>query len=685
MSDDVIDCSRKGLLSGTLPLSSGWGGRWPRLFADEEEIRALAHRLAADPAWARRYFPADDDPRLKGTPRRLDEGAVGGRIHSYDLLAMPWFALLHRLTGRAEFLTAARAYVSLLVPYADAAPLSFQIHPKGQDLDLGHYLWALASGFDLLKGLLPDAEESLLRRALAVQAASADAELRDAISRPSWDQHPRGWTFRPSYEQNHAYIPVGGLLLAGLVLDGLEAEAPKWAGLARNILDRSAAALSGDGFFYEGASYLGYAYHWMVMCSAALRRLTGEDWFGRGLFSGVEQFLAHTVLPGGKFVFDFGDWGPRKGQPGYEAPWHTHPTNLSVWFLLGIEKYGHPSPARRAVINALLDNEKEPFGIGLFQLLWGNGAPVPARSLTGADGIRPWHYFADHEAVFWRTSWDDPDATAVMLKCGPPEGHHALEIQRRYPEWEINSGHAHPDAGAFLIWSRGRFLAGDTGYCGIKRACDHNTILVDGRGHFGDGRYHVYDDVDYAKLHRLCLRDVRLSERVVEATAVFEDAYDKALDVDRARRHFLMIDGSCVVVRDELVTKIPRIFTWLLHVDHEPRDLGDGLWLVENGPASMLVGAMGTVARTFCEPAVVTAFTGRPDTGEPVQRGWRIVMESAPSAAQEFLTVMAIFSTGDALPQIRRGDDGQVEIARGGSAVRISTQAPGAPRWEDIA
>src|SRR5690606_25213827 len=63
------------------------------------------------------------------------------------------------------------------------------------------------------------------------------------------------------------------------------------------------------------------------------------------------------------------------------------------------------------------------------------------------------HWFKDHGVVFWRSSWDD-DAIAWSFKAGPPEGHAATAKVKAFPDWRLSSGHAHPDAGSFIIWSK---------------------------------------------------------------------------------------------------------------------------------------------------------------------------------------------------------------------------------------
>ncbi len=97
--------------------------------------------------------------------------------------------------------------------------------------------------------------------------------------------------------------------------------------------------------------------------------------------------------------------------------------------------------------------------------------------------------------VFWRSDWS-ADATAFAFKCGPPEGHHTKEALKAFPDWHLSAGHAHPDANSFIVYARGKYLSGDTGYAGLPMTEQHNTILVDGTGQAREGKGHdVFADV----------------------------------------------------------------------------------------------------------------------------------------------------------------------------------------------
>jgi hypothetical protein len=126
-----------------------------------------------------------------------------------------------------------------------------------------------------------------------------------------------------------------------------------------------------------------------------------------------------------------------------------------------------------------------------------------------------WHYFPDHEVVYWRSGWDD-NATAFAFKAGPPEGHAASRKLEFFPDWRLSSGHAHPDAGSFIIWSGGKYLTGDSGYAGVPMTEHHNTVVFDGIGQAKEGKGHdAFAEASYERLNQIKISDLKMDEKGV--------------------------------------------------------------------------------------------------------------------------------------------------------------------------
>lgn len=645
-------------LVGEAALLPRWRGRWPRLAMDADDLQALRRQMAERPELARAIAPT--------SLPRPNLNAEESRTLTPELGKLERAAFLWRLTGEDRFRVALRSYFPLL-PRLVALPVRLHRGPNAQDLDAGHTLRALAFAYDWLRGGdWPEAQVRELGHALAVQARVVYEELRDVY--PAF-----------AYDQNHGSIPVSGLGLAGWAMYGDEPEAPAWAGWARNYLDRTAEVLGGDGFYYEGGSYYTYGFPCVALHAVVLKRLSGEDWTGRAVFRDLEQFVAHLTLPGRRFIFDFGDWGPRKGQAGYEQPWHTRTSAMTTWPLVALSESGATTAARDAVI-AWLPANWEPF-----YALWRGSRRIASSARDLDPAIVPAHrHFPSHDALFWRSSWNDPEATAALFKCGPPLGHHAAPLVARYPEWRSNAGHVHPDAGQFLLWTRGRFVAGDTGYTAKKYTREHNSLLVEGQGQLRDGRYHAFRDVDYARLDQLRLTNVWSTAEAMAATAVLEAGYDPALGVRRLRRHLLLVAGKWVLICDEMTAEAPRALSFLWHTDCELTAAGSARWLLRNGPAAALLVALDAPAAAPAGPAMVEAYTGVPDHGEPLQRGWRLELKSAPATRQSLWRAF-ILNPGDvAAARVERVSESEVRLADAKETASLTIDRSGAGdrvRW----
>ena len=139
----------------------------------------------------------------------------------------------------------------------------------------------------------------------------------------------------------------------------------------------------------------------------------------------------------------------------------------------------------------------------------------------------------------------------------------------RLPDWRLSTGHAHPDAASFIIFARGRYLTGDTGYTGVKLTSDHNTVLVDGRGQANDGRHEVFKEVPYERLDRVRLAEVSATREYFYARGEAAAGYYPELGLKRFDRHFLHVAPDYFVVWDELAAEEPRQFSWLLNAERE--------------------------------------------------------------------------------------------------------------------
>jgi hypothetical protein len=272
-------------------------------------------------------------------------------------------------------------------------------------------------------------------------------------------------------------------------------------------------------------------------------------------------------------------------------------------------------------------------------LLWRD----PGLQPSPIDALPLRHHFEDSGVVYVRTSWG-PDATAFAFKAGPPEGHRVARLLPQAPEWQLSSGHAHPDAGSFIVWTRGHYLVGDTGYAGVPSSRDHNTLTFGGIGQGAEGEHDVWAGAPYERLDGTRIREASLSGPDVRIVAEIGPAYPSTLGITRVTRTFSFDGARTIRVRDEVESTQPQPVEWRLHADQpftgpeaRPATSAGGVAL-----EAELVDAAG--ARTTTGPAWLQT-PGRPgsiEQGAREQRGFELVWSRRAATRHVFDVVLRL-------------------------------------------
>jgi hypothetical protein len=583
----------EALLQQPLRLDPARRGQHPRLFFDADGLEQLRARARQHPeAW--RAFLQHAAGVRKAPPA---PPAQGRGQHYAAGLALPEPAFAFAVTRDPQQLAQARRWIEAVLAYE---PWGYAYSKPDQDIPAAFLLYGLTFSYDLLAPDLTTAERDAVRGKIAEKAAL----LYDAYR---W-KPGRRYTF----SQNHTFINAAAFGLAGLALAGEHPDAERWVALARAIFDRTARVYSPDGYYYEGYHYFEFSVPWIIHFLDALEQNTPERWYERLRLDLAKFYVAHALLPGGDTggdIFDFGDAGT--GAAGRAA--HDRDILGSQALLYRIAtRYHDPLSATVAdwASRTLHLPDREP----LWTFIWkdaGDTPPSVGEGSTTADRRGPGrsmddiplvYRFADADVVFARTGWT-AGATAFAFKCGPPEGHAARALAAALPEWKQNSGHAHPDAGSFIIVSGGRYLTGDAGYTGVKMTADHNTLLIDGQGQAHDGRHEVFPDMPPAALD--AIRIVRLdANRLAQArepdatpggsraSALRADAssvadlssgpsaagastigadgtsaYAPERGLRQWQRTFTFDGDRTFTIADHVALERPGIVSWLLHAD----------------------------------------------------------------------------------------------------------------------
>jgi len=169
--------------------------------------------------------------------------------------------------------------------------------------------------------------------------------------------------------------------------------------------------------------------------------------------------------------------------------------------------------------------------------------------------------FHDWDLAIMRSSWRQ-DATICSFRCSPVGGHQAEHIQRpAYP----GSGHCHPDANSFTIFSRGEWLAADAGAALTKQTHHHNTLTFNGVGQRGEGHRWLRGRALFGLAHkpRLVFQDSTPDYEYFAGDA--SHGYRKEAGLRKFLRHFLYVKPDTVVIVDQVETAQPSSVDWLLH------------------------------------------------------------------------------------------------------------------------
>ncbi|MEO6654796.1 MAG: DUF4962 domain-containing protein [Pyrinomonadaceae bacterium] len=604
-------------------------GVHPRVFVTQAEIDALKEKAKVQKTlWqiaVSRVRPLSTVPPPPPAEERRAQNEVA--------LAIAEAAFVYKMTGEKKYLDAAKKYMDAACSYDI---WGYASNKPNVDLAAGHLLYGMGWGYDLLYNDLTKIERDKYRAKLAKQA-----RLMYEFFKPK-----SGKTY--AYSQNHTFIPISGLAITAYALMGEVDGAKDWAALSRAIFDRVLSTYSKDGYYYEGMEYWIFSTPWIVHYMDAHMHVTGEDLYGvtPGL-KDAATYVAHSTLPGGEFNFDYGDIysGPitrsRTGDDyNRERIDGRFRTNYNVLYNLAT-RYG--SGESQGIAN-WLKSKNQVNAEEYWTFIWYNPSiqSVPINKQATS------HHFPDHDVIFWRSSWAD-DATAFSFKAGPPEGHSTLDALEQFPEWRLSSGHAHPDAGSFIIWSNGKYLTGDSGYAGVPMTAHHNTVVFDGKGQNKEGKGHdVWVDIPYERLNKIRLSSVKLAAGAVNITADIAAAYEPELGVKKFERTFVFSAPGTFLITDLIETEKAQTITSFLHADKTIIKRSANTFLFEPNGTSLMVDPLSpTDIETEIEENIVTA-PGKPgavDQGEKEKRGVRLGISTKSKVNKEkFTTRLTIVS-----------------------------------------
>ncbi|MBI5302856.1 MAG: DUF4962 domain-containing protein [Chloroflexi bacterium] len=467
---------------------------------------------------------------------------------TYIGMAAANLAFAFRLTDDTRYLDRAREWIKIAISYPHWGKANLPDH----DLDAGWLSFGLGLSYDWLYEFLPTKERDALCAKLRLQGT----RLYDFAvgGEGNW------WSV--AFWQNHNWICYAGLATVAYALEREHPETRAWSQRAVENFKTVLALMPEDGSDYEGVVYWCYGFPWLLIPADLIQQQTGIDLHQSEFLRNTFYYRLYASAPNLIDTANFGDCHDRRSAHAlaiYYRLASVYRNGHAQWLADHFERIGEWERERK---QGLLKPSSASHAF--LEFLWYDPtvAPTPIADLPTTRA------FPDLGLVSARTDWS-PDATFLVFKCGKPNGEkawtlgHALEKQN---DWKVvKTGHAHPDENSFILVRGDDYLAVDEGYSQKKQSCQHNTILVDGKGQYHEGVYNVADGlgVEWGGT----FENDFAGRRVVYARGDAAHAYDPALTLDRFTRQMLFVDGKYIVICDDLASREPREFTWQLQTD----------------------------------------------------------------------------------------------------------------------
>lgn len=528
-----VKVSRISLRKADSPLRANLAVCHPRLFFAAAEVGQLRVRAASETG---KRFYREPPPLVGSGPGFRANGRNGG---AYRILGD--YALGHVLQPSEEKLKPILDWLETATTYGSV----------GTDLDAEYFMEGLALTYDWLYDQIPpDLRARVRDRIAAVCRELFEKSLAARVDRGGLD-----------CQNNHFWYYNSALALGAAAVYGEVPEAEDWLALAWDRYERIALSFSSDGSFFDGPGYWDFAmpvfylytdlYEW---CTG--RRVRAVD---NGL-SGQAAFRMQHMFPGLERAAALED---SLNTLGRFPPW------MALW-----EAKRFHDPVAMGIAEGI---RQEP-GATRWNLLWLD------ERISGRDfreALPCVRYYPDAELLLARTGWEEGD-TAMAFVSRPMGGRQLAELCARYGMG--GTGHNHPEQNHFILFGRGEVLAADTGYTCLKQTREHNTVLVDGKGQYGDGEMWPLPNPGRARI-ACYVNDGDTTIVTGDATS----AYPPALGLQRFERTVVLAGRDLAVVYDRLATVEPRAFTWLLNHYGRIEAGTNTTWTIDRGKARLTV------------------------------------------------------------------------------------------------
>jgi hypothetical protein len=526
-------------------------GKHPRLLFTNEEIpelkkladgegkpfydQLLAYNKVCTPPKDTKFLTDDTDAQRQGMWR------------------LPTLCLHYAMTGAKSDIANAEGYLKLL--------LSLEHWQEGKELDsgmgAGNILLGAGLTYDTFYKELDPTLRDDFRKKLLLQARRmyyyGHLMKSDAIH--YWQNDP---------QNNHRWHRDAGLTMAVLAIADEEPEA---AWILSKLTEELALLhkwLPEDGTSHESSAYLVFGAPYITLAFDASDRVMGTKYLDHPFFKNTSEFRLHTLTPGLKEVFHYGD------SAGFGA--------INSYAFLGASRTKNAD-----VLDGLMDffniHKDNAFNYGVYSLLWYR----PAGKQGDLHNIEKRKFYDDIGALFLRDGWDEQN-TGLLFHCGAYGGLKLNEFRNSNDYSYVNVAHDDPDANMFVLYSNGALLADDDRYAKVKLTSSHNTILVNGKGQTGEGTQWTQPPkgkVDMTKLSHITAykSEGPLAVAQGEAGKTYQG-------LDHYRRTIGWVEGGYVLIVDDIGGKADNEVTWLVQGVSVKITDPAGKFRLENGKAA---------------------------------------------------------------------------------------------------
>jgi hypothetical protein len=621
----------------------------PYLFLDQKDVPLLRQRIAKEPfrqRWA--LLKANADHIVTATtPANPAGAALDSDGKANDFFLARWHlgnagtcAFAYVVSGQREY--AARAIREALHVAGQSA--DFWAGPKdwnkGAALETAANAMTCALVYDWCHDVLSPPERETLKQALLVKGIepyllSVDADRSGGGNPVSPDQQD-WWVTNPV--SNWAGVVHGGMGTAALALYFDDGRARRAVEAAKQYLPGFLDHVFGpDGGAHEGIMYALYGQEWALYFIMAAGKLWGFD---QALLRRLTEKLAgywdiYLQGPDGRYA-NFNNMEELVLHDLWSAYYARNDLNAGLRQELEGMRDSAPS-GPNSVMSALFES-LVPGGDPL--LLW---AADNGGSRYKWRGTTPFYFL-----------WRREDAPSLLFQESPPlqkavlfrETGHAI---LRSPDlwlaynggWISDCSHSNCDLGSFVLVAGQERLVHDPGY-GDGETGQHSTVLVGGRGQRRGGRGEFLRFGSGRRFHYLAS----------DLSKVYEDP-----SLQRFVRHMVMVDGSYLVILDDLQADSPADFEWRLQTRHT---------VTVNADRAVVQGQQWDlqVHNALAGQTMETVVWRRQHKEESLTC---LSIRVGAASAMAFLTVLFPIrkEQGAAMPEVRCQTPGVVEVTRG--------------------